>query len=256
MGAFFDFDHTLLAGDAGVLFARNMASWAAQQAIDLPTNASRLAFYARLGAITGSFAAEAGALRALNAARIVKRSTLIKAAYKHFRGLPTDPVAERMGVVFKEKLAERIFPEIRAILDHHRSLGHKVAIVSTGPRMLIAHAREILGTDVDVLGVELHAENGHFTGTVEGPTWGLEKREIIEAYAKLYRIDLARSYAYSDHHSDLPFLEAVGHPIVVNPTRRLRAIARRRGWLVIEAERPVPRLASEDARAATGPAKR
>ncbi|MHB8586229.1 MAG: HAD family hydrolase [Thermoplasmatota archaeon] len=244
VGAFFDFDHTLLAGDAGVVFGKNMAAWAARQATELPTAASRMAFYARLGVITGSIAVEAGTLRALNAARIVKRSTLIRAAYKHFRGLPIDPVIERMGVVFEEKLAARIYPEIRAILNDHLAKGHKVAIVSTGPRMLIAHAKSILGDNVDVLGVELHEENGRFTGTVEGPLWGMEKREIMEAYAKEHGIDLAQSYAYSDHHSDLPFLQAVGHPVVVNPTHRLRAVARQRGWLVIEPARPVERLAA------------
>ncbi len=40
--------------------------------------------------------------------------------------------------------------------------------------------------------------------------------------------------AYSDSHTDLPFLETVGHPVVVNPDRELRATAARRGWPVLE----------------------
>ena len=42
--------------------------------------------------------------------------------------------------------------------------------------------------------------------------------------------DLGASTAYSDSHSDLPLLEAVGHPVVVNPDRGLRREAERRGW--------------------------
>ena len=43
-------------------------------------------------------------------------------------------------------------------------------------------------------------------------------------------IDLAESFAYSDSITDLPMLEAVGHPVVVNPDRDLRRIALERGW--------------------------
>jgi phosphoserine phosphatase len=42
------------------------------------------------------------------------------------------------------------------------------------------------------------------------------------------------STAYSDSHTDLPFLEAVGHPVAVNPDRKLRRIASQRGWPVLE----------------------
>ena len=47
-------------------------------------------------------------------------------------------------------------------------------------------------------------------------------------------LDLAACTAYSDSHTDLPFLEAVGIPVAVNPDRELRRIARERGWPVLE----------------------
>ena len=46
--------------------------------------------------------------------------------------------------------------------------------------------------------------------------------------------DLAECTAYSDSHTDLPFLEVVGHPVAVNPDRRLRRIAQERGWPILE----------------------
>jgi phosphoserine phosphatase len=45
--------------------------------------------------------------------------------------------------------------------------------------------------------------------------------------------DLTACWAYSDSHTDLPFLEAVGHPVAVNPDRALRRIARERGWPIL-----------------------
>jgi phosphoserine phosphatase len=46
--------------------------------------------------------------------------------------------------------------------------------------------------------------------------------------------DLAQCTAYSDSHTDLPFLETVGHPVAVNPDRALRRIAAQRSWPVVE----------------------
>ena len=46
--------------------------------------------------------------------------------------------------------------------------------------------------------------------------------------------ELEASTAYSDSHTDLPFLEVVGHPVAVNPDRRLRRIAQERGWPIRE----------------------
>ena len=52
-------------------------------------------------------------------------------------------------------------------------------------------------------------------------------------------VDLSSSYAYSDSITDLPMLEAVGHPVAVNPDRDLRRIAAERGWHVRDFRRPV-----------------
>jgi phosphoserine phosphatase len=46
-------------------------------------------------------------------------------------------------------------------------------------------------------------------------------------------VDLRRSYFYTDSITDLPVLERVGEPRVVNPDLRLRRVAQRRGWPVL-----------------------
>ena len=52
--------------------------------------------------------------------------------------------------------------------------------------------------------------------------------------------DLADCYAYSDSISDLPLLEAVGHPSAVNPDRTLRKVAIERGWPIARVPAPDP----------------
>ena len=62
---------------------------------------------------------------------------------------------------------------------------------------------------------------------------------MIREVAAREAIDLSGSYAYSDSVTDLPMLEAVGHPIAVNPDHALRREAERRGWQIRDFRRPV-----------------
>jgi phosphoserine phosphatase len=65
----------------------------------------------------------------------------------------------------------------------------------------------------------------------------------MRAFAAEHDIDLSASYAYSDSLSDLPMLEAVGHPVVVNPDPALAEVAKREEWQVMRFERLGRRLA-------------
>jgi len=80
------------------------------------------------------------------------------------------------------------------------------------------------------LGTIVEVEDGKYTGRATRPLHAENKARCIRELG----YDLAASTAYSDSHTDLPFLEAVGHPVAVNPDRRLRRIASARGWPVLE----------------------
>ncbi|MEQ1699786.1 MAG: hypothetical protein ABMA25_06730 [Ilumatobacteraceae bacterium] len=55
----------------------------------------------------------------------------------------------------------------------------------------------------------------------------------MEELARWEGLDLAQCWAYSDSASDLPMLEAVGHPVAVNPDAKLERVAGQRGWPVV-----------------------
>jgi phosphoserine phosphatase len=55
---------------------------------------------------------------------------------------------------------------------------------------------------------------------------------VVERYARQHSLELGESFAYADSLSDLPMLESVGTPVVVNPDARLSTIAAQRGWRV------------------------
>jgi HAD superfamily hydrolase (TIGR01490 family) len=114
----------------------------------------------------------------------------------------------------------------------HRTAGRRTVLVTGSIDFIIAPLAESLGVD-EVIAPGLLTENGRFTGALDGPPVGMEeKARRIAAFARAHDIDLAASFAYGDSKADLPMLEAVGHPQVVNPDKVLRMIAIHRGWPV------------------------
>jgi phosphoserine phosphatase len=59
------------------------------------------------------------------------------------------------------------------------------------------------------------------------------KQDCANQYAQEAGADLKASFAYGNHPADIPLLETVGHPHVVEPTRALARIAARRSWPVL-----------------------
>ena len=82
-------------------------------------------------------------------------------------------------------------------------------------------------------------ESGIYTGRSLRPCYGSLKADAVREIAAREGIDLAQSTAYSDSHTDVAFLEAVGHPTAVNPDRKLKKIAVERGWPILTFSAPL-----------------
>lgn len=147
-----------------------------------------------------------------------------------YRGQQVAPLEREVEAWFRDEIAATICTEARAQIEVHREAGHVVALLSSATRFMSAPLGRMLGIE-HVLCTELGEEGGCFTGTHVAPTcYGPGKVVRAEAFAAEHGIDLRRSFFYSDSYSDLPMLERVGEPRVVNPDPRLRRLARRRGW--------------------------
>ena len=70
------------------------------------------------------------------------------------------------------------------------------------------------------------SRTARYTGEIAFYCYGEGKVEAIRQLAAREGYALEHCYAYSDSITDLPMLEAVGHPTVVNPDRALRKEAR------------------------------
>ena len=82
--------------------------------------------------------------------------------------------------------------------------------------------------------------DGKYTGEIGRYAYGAEKASAIRELAEARGYDLADCYAYSDSATDVPMLEAVGHPFAVNPDRALRKVAAERGWPTLTFSNAVP----------------
>lgn len=130
-------------------------------------------------------------------------------------------------------LLERIRPEARRLLDLHRQTGRATFIVSAAPQEIVGPLATALGM-AGGIGTRAEVADGVYTGRLAGPfCYGVGKVVAMEELARWDGLDLSQCYAYSDSASDLPMLEAVGHPVAVNPDKQLERHARRHAWPVV-----------------------
>src|SRR4051794_8456892 len=131
-----------------------------------------------------------------------------------------------------------VYDEAVTLIEEHHLAGRDVIIVSASGAEIVEPIGELLGVE-DVIASRLAVQAGRYTGEIQFYAYAANKAEAMRTLARRRGYDLRRSYAYSDSMTDLPMLEAVGHPHVVNPDRELRRLARDRGWPVLLFSRPV-----------------
>jgi putative phosphoserine phosphatase/1-acylglycerol-3-phosphate O-acyltransferase len=139
---------------------------------------------------------------------------------------------ETASRIFTDRLAASIYPESRALVQHHLRKGHTVAIVSSATRYQIEPLAADLGI-AHILCTTLETCDGRFTGGIVRPTcYGEGKAVAARSFAAAHDVALEESYFYTDSEEDLPLLDIVGHPQPTNPSSRLAEIAAKRGWSV------------------------
>ncbi|MEM7309008.1 MAG: HAD-IB family hydrolase, partial [Planctomycetota bacterium] len=120
-----------------------------------------------------------------------------------------------------------------AALEDLRRRGVEPVLVSGSSREILRPIARRLGVD-HVLATRVEVRAGIYTGRILPPqTIGAGKLRAAQAFLERTGANAGRCYAFGDHLSDLPLLEAVGHPRVVAGDPRLERQAHRRGWPVV-----------------------
>ncbi len=155
------------------------------------------------------------------------------------KGWERAQIRELVRETVDEVVAPLVFAEALALIDEHQRAGRLVVIVSSSPEEVVRPLARYLGVERVMATRSQVDAAGRYTGELEFYAYGPGKGEAIRELAAREGISLADSYAYSDSITDLPMLETVGHPVVVNPDRELLAIAAERDWEVMDFARPV-----------------
>ena len=131
-----------------------------------------------------------------------------------------------------------VYAEATKLIASHRERGHDIVVVSASGAEVVQPIAEMIGA-THTVATRMVAHDGRYTGDVEFYCAGENKALAARELAEQHGYDLQLCHAYSDSITDLPLLEAVGHPTAVNPDRALRREAQQRGWPVLAFSDPV-----------------
>lgn len=154
-------------------------------------------------------------------------------------GWNKNEVAEMVDQTLARTLEPIIYAEAMDLIEAHRSEGREVVIVSASPSEIVAPLGRHLGVESTISSEAATDEEDRYTGEMAFYCYGPYKAQALLEYCKKRSFDPADCYAYSDSYTDLPMLEAVGHPVAVNPDRVLARLARERNWEIRRFVRPV-----------------
>jgi len=154
-------------------------------------------------------------------------------------------VAQEAGRRAAETLIDLVQPYAKVLIEEHHAAGRQVVVATTTPYDLVRPLADLLGFDA-VVATRYGERDGVYTGSIDGEfVWSHGKFRAVKEWAEEHGVSLDESYAYSDSYYDVPLLNAVGHPFVVNPDPRMRLQALARRWPTIYLDVPpgVPKLA-------------
>ena len=159
-------------------------------------------------------------------------------AAKLTAGWEAQKVRDIVTEVLEEVITPLIYAEALDLIRDHRAAGRLICIVSSSPEEIVEPLARMLGVD-RWIATKPTIVDGKYTGELDFYAYGPEKADAIRELADEVGIDLEGSFAYTDSVTDQPMLECVGHPVVVNPDKQLRALGEEKGWQVEAFKNPV-----------------
>lgn len=214
--ALFDLDHTLLSGDSDYEWTQYLVS---KGIVDRTTHEARNAeFYEQY-----------------------KAGIMDIHEFLDFQLRPladhTRADLEAWHADFMEtQIRPRLSQKARDLVRKHLDAGDICAMVTATNSFVTGPIARELGIPHLIATVPAQ-ENGRFTGKPRGlPSFREGKIARVDAWLEsmgLWWNNFQRSWFYSDSHNDLPLLQRVTDPVVVDPDATLRAHAEKAGWPIL-----------------------
>ena len=155
-------------------------------------------------------------------------------------GKTVEEVEAYMQELLHRSIVPRLFPQGLERLEWHRKRGDQIILISASGEQIVKPIAAYLGID-DVIAINLQQKEGRYTGQTEG-VLSYQKGKVLrlQAWLQEHPHSLKGSYAYSDSINDVPMLEFVEMPWVINPAPHLEMLADQRGWFIAHWQRKQP----------------
>lgn len=218
--AFFDVDNTLSRGSTLFLVARGLA---------------RRGFFSPQMVL--KFALAQTRFRLSGKEKAKEIANVRRAALVFVKGHRTSELADIAEEIYDESISHSLWAGTVALAKEHLAAGREVWLVTASPLEMGEVIARRLGF-TGALGSIAASVDGVYTGELHGDLLhGAAKADAVKRLAEETGLNLADCYAYSDSTNDLPLLEAVGHPCVINPDARLRRHAKAKSWPIADYRR-------------------
>ncbi len=212
--AIFDLDNTLIAGDSDYLWGEYMVE---NQIVDEKTYRSRNALF----------------YEDYKSGRL-DNDVYLKFALEPLSHYSIDQLYQWREDFVNTQILPIVLPAATALLDQHRERQHDLLIVSATNLFLTQPIAAMLDVHT-VLSTEPEIRENRYTGAYLGiPTYKEGKVKALQQWLEQTDNSLDGSYFYSDSITDLALLERVDNAIAVNPDDELDAVARQRGWEILD----------------------
>ena len=213
--ALFDLDYTLLAGDSDHAWGE---------------------FLVRAGLIDGlDFKRRNDAFWAQYKAGILKIDEYLTFALSFIAGKSVEEMAPLHARYIEEAVKPMVRQPALDLVKRHE--GDLTCIVTATNEFLTSPAPALFGVD-HLIACQVEINEGRYTGRSFGvPSMGKGKITRVEQWLETRGQSFAsfdKVFFYSDSLNDLPLLEAVSHPVAVNPDAVLREHARTQGWPILD----------------------
>jgi HAD superfamily hydrolase (TIGR01490 family) len=164
--------------------------------------------------------------------------------YELFAGRPVDEVQRCARAWARSVTAspKNFFTEVVGEMARLRNQGIEPVLVSGSFIEVLTPIAEHLKVS-QMLATRLQQVNGTYSGQILAPqTIGEGKAIAIKAFLSRQGVPSHSCWAFGDDVTDMPMLDAVGHPVAVIGDPALAAAARHRGWRLLQVSDPDGRV--------------
>jgi HAD superfamily hydrolase (TIGR01490 family) len=211
--AIFDLDETLIGGDCASLWSQEMV---------------------KLGWADGdSFLAHEQELMRQYSAGELAMEDYMAFTLSPLVGRTPEEVAHVVEPFVEDVIEPIFYSDATRCLAKHRAADDRLLVISASAHFLVSAIAARLKVD-EVLAIDLEQQHGHYSGQTCGVlTYREGKVTRLQTWLQEHGESLAGAYFYSDSRNDLPLLQLVDKPAVVNPDPTLRQHAEQAGWPIL-----------------------